>query len=111
MIKDLYKIGEPWSPTALVKRLIAEQFRRELKPRFGFTALDPARPSFDSKGPGERIDKSDAIQVQVIHTNAGNLGIKETIGDSDFYPNGGEQQPGCRWIGKQITSDPSIPRD
>jgi len=86
-----------------VKRLIADldEVRKKLKARF--TALDPARPTFDSKGPGERIDKSDAIQVQVIHTNAGNLGIEEMIGDSDFYPNGGTQQPGCSWIGEQTS--------
>ncbi|EZA54813.1 Pancreatic triacylglycerol lipase [Ooceraea biroi] len=61
-------------------------------------ALDPAKLLFDSKGPGERVDKSDAKAVQVIHTNAGRLGMEQEIGDSDFYPNGGTEQPGCGWI-------------
>lgn len=48
------------------------------------------------------MDKTDAILVQVIHTNAGYLGMQEAIGTADFYPNGGTSQPGCifDWIGK-----------
>lgn len=52
------------------------------------TGLDPARPCF---GGGERLDglrRGDADYVDVIHTNPGVLGIKPTIGDADFYPNG-----------------------
>ncbi|KAG5324356.1 LIPR2 protein, partial [Acromyrmex heyeri] len=65
-------------------------------------ALDPAAPLFETNGPGERVDKSDAILVQVIHTCTKFVGIKSAIGTSDFYPNGGEEQPGCgpiKWIG------------
>jgi len=53
---------------------------------------------FASKGPGERIDRSDAARVQVIHTSI--LGLEEPIGNADFYPNGGKSQPGCGIIGK-----------
>ncbi|XP_071569312.1 pancreatic triacylglycerol lipase [Temnothorax nylanderi] len=59
-------------------------------------ALDPARPWFGSKKPGERVDKSDAARVHVIHTST--LGLAEPIGDADFYPNGGKNQPGCNVI-------------
>ncbi|XP_077277089.1 pancreatic triacylglycerol lipase-like isoform X1 [Temnothorax americanus] len=59
-------------------------------------ALDPARPWFESKKPGERVDKSDAARVHVIHTST--LGLAESIGDADFYPNGGKNQPGCNVI-------------
>ncbi|XP_072763430.1 pancreatic triacylglycerol lipase [Anoplolepis gracilipes] len=59
-------------------------------------ALDPARFEFESKRPGERVDKTDADSVQVIHTSS--LGISEPIGDADFYPNGGNLQPGCSRI-------------
>ncbi|KYQ51608.1 Pancreatic lipase-related protein 2 [Trachymyrmex zeteki] len=65
-------------------------------------ALDPAGPCFEYKKPGERMDKTDAILVQVIHTCIKYMGIKSAIGTSDFYVNGGEEQPGCgpiRWIG------------
>lgn len=50
---------------------------------------------FDSKGPGERVDKTDANNVQVIHTCAGLLGLDKNVGTSDFYANGGRNQPGC----------------
>lgn len=69
------------------------------------TALDPASLAFESTGPGQRVDESDAVLVQIIHTSV--LGIKAAIGTSDFYPNGGVKQPGCgpvRWIGKQSSS-------
>jgi len=63
-----------------------------------FAALDPAKPLYDSKGPGKRVDKSDADLVQVIHTSI--LGLEKSIGDADFYPNGGKKQPGCGLVGK-----------
>ncbi|XP_032669421.1 pancreatic lipase-related protein 2-like [Odontomachus brunneus] len=59
-------------------------------------ALDPAGPMFSGKEPGYRVDKTDARRVQVIHTNAGTLGMQEAIGTADFYPNGGKRQPGCK---------------
>lgn len=40
---------------------------------------------------GERLNglqRGDAVFVDIIHTNAGILGIKEARGDADFYPNG-----------------------
>ncbi|XP_068968362.1 phospholipase A1-like [Bombus flavifrons] len=58
-------------------------------------ALDPALPMFQDKQPGERVDKSDAENVQVLHTCAGNLGMNISIGTSDFYANDGKRQPGC----------------
>ncbi|XP_014475796.1 PREDICTED: pancreatic lipase-related protein 2-like [Dinoponera quadriceps] len=64
----------------------------------GVVALDPAKPSFSRKDPGFRVDKTDALRVQVIHTNAGSLGMKEAVGTADFYPNGGRNQPGCGLI-------------
>ncbi|XP_036143465.1 pancreatic triacylglycerol lipase isoform X4 [Monomorium pharaonis] len=57
--------------------------------------LDPAGPAFELKGPGKRIDKSDAVLVQIIHTCTKFMGIKKAIGTSDFYLNGGGEQPGC----------------
>ncbi|XP_011165027.1 lipase member H-B [Solenopsis invicta] len=59
-------------------------------------ALDPASPLFNEKGPGERIDKSDAARVQVIHTST--LGLEDPLGHADFYPNGGKDQPGCNFL-------------
>ncbi|XP_026669191.1 pancreatic triacylglycerol lipase-like [Ceratina calcarata] len=58
-------------------------------------ALDPALPNFYSSGQGTRVSKGDANYVQVIHTNAGGLGYKSSIGDADYFPNGGTKQNGC----------------
>lgn len=79
--------------------------------------LDPAGPRFSIRDPLDRLDKSDADYVEVIHTsicshgiyyyvkaattllcpfyNMKPLGIIEPIGTTDFYPNYGEQQTGC----------------
>nr|XP_016999362.2 pancreatic lipase-related protein 3 [Drosophila takahashii] len=55
------------------------------------TALDPS--------PGEdlehKLSPSDAEFVEVVHTNAGGEGTWEQLGHVDYYPNGGQNQPGC----------------
>ncbi|KPJ13522.1 Pancreatic triacylglycerol lipase [Papilio machaon] len=57
------------------------------------TGLDPAGPlwSLNSK----RLSETDAIYVEALHTNAGFFGILEAVGRTDFYANGGFDQPGC----------------
>lgn len=57
--------------------------------------MDPALPNFVNAGRGARVSKGDASYVEVIHTNAGLLGYDSSIGDIDFYPNGGSSQAGC----------------
>ncbi|KAM3963628.1 pancreatic lipase-related protein 2-like [Aphomia sociella] len=55
------------------------------------TALDPSK--YDDK-----LVNTDAIYVEVIHTDGFGLfsnGLGEQLGDSDFFPNGGNNQPGC----------------
>lgn len=64
------------------------------------TGLDPAEPGFGLNGPADRLDKTDAEFVDVMHTNSGflwegALTIKSPIGHVDFYPAGGAHQPGC----------------
>lgn len=58
-------------------------------------ALDPANPLFSMNRPSERVALGDARSVEVIHTNAGNLGFSAPLGDASWYPNGGRSQPGC----------------
>ncbi|KFM60902.1 Lipase member I, partial [Stegodyphus mimosarum] len=63
-------------------------------------SLDPAGPFFNRVVKAVRLDKGDASFVDVIHTNwAGHrlsgYGLETAIGHVDFYPNGGEDQPGC----------------
>ncbi|KAL2730514.1 phospholipase A1 VesT102-like [Vespula maculifrons] len=57
--------------------------------------LDPALPGFNGAKIGSRISQGDANYVEIIHTNGGILGYSNSIGDVDFYPNGGIRQAGC----------------
>ncbi|XP_071852859.1 pancreatic triacylglycerol lipase-like [Apostichopus japonicus] len=66
------------------------------------TALDAAGPAFEGTEPKCRLDESDALFVDAIHTDSSTaesngIGIAQRIGDCDFYPNGGHDQPGCRF--------------
>lgn len=57
------------------------------------TALDPAGPWSDH---GDPIDPSDGRFVDVIHTDAGFVGRRQSGGHVDFWPNAGTRyQPGC----------------
>lgn len=61
-----------------------------------FTGLDPSGNQWDTNS--GRLSESDAEYVEVIHTDSEGLfsnGLKDAIGDVDFYPNGGSKQPGC----------------
>ncbi|XP_069030795.1 inactive pancreatic lipase-related protein 1-like [Embiotoca jacksoni] len=65
------------------------------------TGLDPTEPYFQDTDASVRLDTSDATFVDVIHTDGLpfdsklGLGMSETVGHIDFYPNGGELMPGC----------------
>lgn len=57
--------------------------------------MDPAGPSFSMDNKDNRIDPSDAKFVEIIHTNVGTFGWNETLGHADYWPNSGNNQPGC----------------
>lgn len=57
--------------------------------------LDPAGPFFSVNNTNNRLDPTDARFVSVIHTNGGLLGFGLSIGHTDYWPNGGQSQPGC----------------
>lgn len=62
--------------------------------------MDPAGPFFENFDLSVRLDPSDAKFVDVIHSNAkpmiqGGAGMYAACGHVDFYPNGGQDQPGC----------------
>ncbi|XP_006038368.1 inactive pancreatic lipase-related protein 1 [Alligator sinensis] len=65
------------------------------------TGLDPAEPYFQGTPIEVRLDKSDATFVDIIHTDSAPMipylgfGMGQAIGHMDFYPNGGENMPGC----------------
>ncbi|GFY48033.1 pancreatic lipase-related protein 2 [Trichonephila inaurata madagascariensis] len=64
------------------------------------TALDPAGPYFRNVSTIVRLDPSDALFVDAIHGHSSDIDTDkpsrlEQTGHIDFYPNGGERQPGC----------------
>ncbi|XP_056251772.1 inactive pancreatic lipase-related protein 1-like [Seriola aureovittata] len=65
------------------------------------TGLDPTEPYFQDTDASVRLDTSDAAFVDVIHTDGLpfdsklGLGMSQSVGHIDFYPNGGGRMPGC----------------
>ncbi|XP_064099477.1 pancreatic lipase-related protein 2-like [Macrobrachium nipponense] len=64
------------------------------------TGLDPAGPYFTNTPAHIRIDHTDALFVDNIHSDADTIlllgyGTEEPMGNVDFYPNSGHGQPGC----------------
>ncbi|CAH1100737.1 unnamed protein product [Psylliodes chrysocephalus] len=45
--------------------------------------------------PESRLNQTDALFVDVVHTNTRRIGYKKTIGHCDWYVNFGSVQPGC----------------
>jgi len=66
------------------------------------TGMDPAEPYFQDTDKVVRLDPTDALFVDVIHTDGASfystdfgLGMGQACGHVDYFPNGGHDQPGC----------------
>ncbi|XP_052776289.1 pancreatic triacylglycerol lipase-like [Mya arenaria] len=65
------------------------------------TGLDPAEPDFSDTDLAVHLDKTDALFVDIIHSDGAEFdyvtgfGWIAAVGHIDFYPNGGMNQPGC----------------
>lgn len=66
------------------------------------TGLDPAEPYFQNMDIVVRLDPSDALFVDIMHTDGAafysvktGLGMSQACGHVDYYVNGGHDQPGC----------------
>ncbi|KAL0821167.1 hypothetical protein ABMA28_005786 [Loxostege sticticalis] len=59
------------------------------------TGLDPAGPMWLTNS--NRLNRNDGVYVEAIHTDGGlsGLGIGSAVANADFFPNGGNSQPGC----------------
>ncbi|XP_005186631.2 pancreatic lipase-related protein 2 [Musca domestica] len=88
---DIHVIG--FSLGAHIANYIAKNVQNFTLPRI--TGLDPALPLFVTSPNDEKLDKTDAAFVDVIHTNALVQGKFERCGHADFYMNGGIFQPNC----------------
>ena len=60
------------------------------------TGMDPSGPLFHIVDARDRLDKSDAQFVDIIHTAGRWVGNDDIQGHIDFFPNSGRSpQPGC----------------
>ncbi|KAL4235957.1 hypothetical protein ACF0H5_004345 [Mactra antiquata] len=64
------------------------------------SGLDPADPYFQYTDITVRLDPTDALFVDIMHTNGANIltlgyGMVQPCGHVDYYPNAGLNQPGC----------------
>ena len=57
--------------------------------------LDPSLPLFNEYSSAGRLSTGDATIVEALHSNGGQLGIFQPIGDVDYYVNNGRNQPEC----------------
>ncbi|CAF1306915.1 unnamed protein product [Rotaria sordida] len=79
---------------------ISSYVGRDLPNLGRISGLDPAGPDFYVSLIPDRLDHSDALFVDVIHTDGAprvhsGFGHLEPLGHVDFYPNGGSAQPTC----------------
>ncbi|XP_054099317.1 pancreatic lipase-related protein 2 isoform X3 [Callithrix jacchus] len=95
--EDVHLIGHSLGAHA------AAEAGRRLEGRVGrITGLDPAEPCFQGTPEEVRLDPSDAVFVDVIHTDSAPIvpflgfGMSQKVGHLDFFPNGGKQMPGCK---------------
>lgn len=60
-----------------------------------FLGLDPAGPLWVRNS--NSLSRNDGVYVEAIHTDGGTggLGIGSAVANADFFPNGGNSQPGC----------------
>lgn len=65
-------------------------------------------PLFVTPDINKKVDKSDAIFVDVLHTNALEKGKLEASGHVDHYANGGITQPGCKTTAEQSKGIPRL---
>jgi len=101
-VEEFYIIGH--SLGSHIAGYAGEDMERKTGRKIGrITGMDPAEPLFESTPAYIRLDPTDAEFVDVIHTDAKSLlvfgyGMVEPVGHVDFYPNGGNGQPGCSML-------------
>ncbi|GFS19022.1 pancreatic triacylglycerol lipase-like [Elysia marginata] len=95
-MKDVHMIGHSLGAhtSGYVGTLMGDKIAR-------ITGLDPADPNFEHLPYVVRLDPTDALFVDVIHTDGRKFestvgfGLAQPSGHIDFYVNGGKNQKGC----------------
>ncbi|XP_035434027.2 endothelial lipase-like [Spodoptera frugiperda] len=93
-VEDFHLVG--FGLGAHVAGIAGRLLQDESKVVGRITGLDPTRRLWDENS--DRLRRGDASYVEVIYTDTLGLlprGIREPIGDINFYANGGWNQPGC----------------
>ncbi|XP_065078590.1 phospholipase A1 member A-like [Ochlerotatus camptorhynchus] len=81
---------------AHVSSLACKQFNGQVKELYGLDAAGPLFTMPVDVGTQNRIASTDAAYVQVIYTTRDLLGIGFSVGQENFFPNGGYfPQPSC----------------
>ncbi|XP_077310063.1 pancreatic lipase-related protein 2-like [Lithobates pipiens] len=81
------------------------------------SGLDAAGPYFEYTPPEVRLDPTDAVFVDAIHTDGSldafhlGFGMKQTVGNVDFFPNGGIKMPSCEKIYFRLEDIESVTED
>ncbi|RUS88835.1 hypothetical protein EGW08_003380, partial [Elysia chlorotica] len=94
-LKDIHVIGHSLGAhmAGKIGKLLDDKLGR-------ISGLDPAEPDYQCLPKIIRLDETDAMFVDVVHTNGapfseGGAGLIQQSGHIDFYVNGGKTQPGC----------------
>lgn len=100
MIKQLIAYGASVSEMHLIGFSLGAHISslavKNMNPKVArITGLDPAGIGYTGVLRQPRLSRTDADFVDVIHTSGRGGGLTAAIGDVDFYPNGGNVQPGC----------------
>lgn len=96
--RDFHLIG--FSLGAHVAGFAGKRMNKKRRTIGRISGLDPANPAFNNDSPLVRLDKTDAKFIDIIHTDIITIlhissGMNRSLGHLDFWPNGGESQPGC----------------
>lgn len=104
ILADLVKAGLPASHIHIIGHSLGahisgftgKQFTNLTGQKVGrISGLDPAGPCFAQLDISLKLNATDGAFIDVIHTNGGVAGLKEAVGQVDYYPNEGFQQPAC----------------
>lgn len=96
-LRHLHVVGH--SMGAHIAGVVGQFTKSKCKQQVGrITGLDPTGPLFQNINERGRLDPSDALFVSVIHSDQAKFGYLGNVGQVDFHPNCGQQQPGCRSV-------------